>query len=72
MPSAPETIRPQADPDEYPVCPNCGCGLVWEDCERCGGDGWVTVPDEDNGEDDETETCPDCIGAGGWEYCKNC
>ncbi len=59
--------------DEDPICPNCGISKSWEDCEQCGGDGYVEAEyDDDCGDEGETVTCDQCQGFGGWYYCDQC
>lgn len=55
-------------------CARCGSTLVWESCERCGGEG-ITGPGELYEEDplwydpDDYEACHECGGEGSWPHC---
>lgn len=45
-------------------CEDCrGTGMMFPDCEKCEGHGWVRDPS-----DGGTMSCPDCDG----EYCNEC
>lgn len=59
-------------------CARCGSSVYWDDCETCGGDGYVENDDFDdlNDWDRETYSCDGCNGQGGhwrclagWEWC---
>lgn len=59
------TTAPQPGKDEGWVCHVEGHGgLIWEDCEMCGGTG--------AGESASEPDCPACGGEGGWMYCVAC
>ncbi len=67
------------DVDEPPLCCQiCGEELEWEDCDRCGGDGFVEYLEapEAWGEDCPSKlnhfvTCVYCGGTGGHLECPN-
>jgi hypothetical protein len=61
------------DDEHGPYCPVCGAAMDWEDCDRCGGDGY---DGHDCGEDvccclepEDNEPCEQCDGKGGWWSC---
>lgn len=64
-----------ADFEDGPYCDVCGCDMEWEDCDRCGAEGY---DHHDCGEDvccclhpDNNVLCDQCDGKGGWWYCPN-
>ena len=54
-----------------PLCHACKQPLIWVDCARCDGTGWVEDDDWQNFEGDQTP-CPDCMGQGEVTDCDNC
>lgn len=75
----PPEARAGGEPDEDlhgPECPRCGCELLWEECEYCGGEGF---DGHDCGEDTcvcldpvDNIVCGICEGLGGWWECPCC
>ena len=54
------------------LCERCHCcEVVYEDCEECGGDGWVSRHDEDHMwyDEDDLYRCEWCLGKGHWRGC---
>lgn len=53
----------------------CECGQVcdWEDCDKCGGEGFHELYEEDPlwYSPGDTEPCDQCDGKGGWWLCLN-
>jgi hypothetical protein len=58
-----------ADPD---ICPTCGTQMDWEDCDVCGGEGYIDAYDLDPLWYDlsDVEMCNQCYGLGGWWTCS--
>jgi len=62
------------DGKEYePSCARCGSSVSWQECEECGGDGYV---DHDCGEDccycrypEDNVPCDCCFANGGRWWC---
>lgn len=57
--------------DEPESCANCGSSAYWEECETCGGDGYIDIWDEEYGYDDTTRPCDICFTKGGWWRCMS-
>lgn len=55
--------------DEYPSCPRCGGSCTWEDCDECGGEGFIE--DDDPDYEPDLVNCPNCRSKGGWWRCGN-
>jgi hypothetical protein len=54
------------------LCPDCECcEMVWEECETCGGDGWIENEDYDEfmESDYDSAPCEICGGEGGHKVC---
>lgn len=48
-------------------CARCGSSVTWSDCWDCGGEGFVTIAEDDMTEGEDT--CDTCDGNGGWYTC---
>lgn len=53
--------------DEEPFCYTCISSAFWQECESCGGEGWVESYDD--WDDLDSERCCCCNGKGGWWIC---
>ena len=55
------------------ICPICGTPMDWEDCDICGGEGYVDVYESDPlwYEPSDVEMCEQCSGFGGWYVCPS-
>jgi len=62
-----------SEEDFGPLCPSCGCDLEWEECGRCGGEGWIDVYDDDPlwYDPGDMSPCLQCGGHGGWWVCPD-
>lgn len=65
--------HPHDGKDYEPCCARCGSSVDWQDCEECGGEGYV---DHDCGEDccaclnpEDNVPCDCCRGNTGWYRC---
>lgn len=56
-------------PGMDPWCARCGSSAFHEECDRCGGDGFIEDEPWDHCGDGEVVTCPECRGSGGWWCC---
>lgn len=68
--------RHSRDPEMADATCRCGSCMEWEDCDRCGGEGFCEYQDTPEcwGEDCPSEVnhlvdCPECGGASGWWWC---
>jgi len=50
-------------------CARCGSSTVPEDCDNCGGDGWIEADEDDWQGFDSDRPCDWCQGEGGWVHC---
>lgn len=62
--------------DEAFDCKHCGQELDYEECDYCGGEGFIDgerLQEEDPlwYDADDTERCEQCSGKGGWHFCTN-
>ena len=69
-------VETYEDEPSGPFCPDCGADLDWEECDQCGGDGyldWERLQEEDPlwFQPGDTEPCTECDGKGGWWLCGN-
>ena len=49
-------------------CARCGSSTVPEECNNCGGEGFI-VDDDWQADEGDTFTCDWCRGEGGWQHC---
>lgn len=67
--------RPDGEINDDCQCARCGSSCYFEDCDACGGEGFVWGEDIASGYDfgwideDETYPCQACRGKGGWWRC---
>lgn len=53
------------DPTEN-ICPTCSTPMNWEDCDVCGGEGYIPLQCKPG-----NEMCEMCDGKGGWWICPS-
>ena len=59
--------------DDMVYCEYCSSGMLWEDCDVCGGEGGSSPYEYSPIEydPDDWDVCDQCRGKGGWWMCIN-